>query len=380
MTAEREVVGLERCGAYKLEEVQASMKKTLDHIGGIGKFISKTDSVLLKPNLLSAKTPDETVTTHPVFVEAIIMLLKEHGIKKIGIGDSPAIDSTEKALKMSGLQDVCERHGVKMHSFKDSETVHREENRIVKKFNIAKEVSAYSKMINLPKMKTHSFTMYTGATKNIFGCISGTSKALFHVRHRHPLEFSEMLLDLYETVQPDLSIMDGIIGMEGDGPAGGEARRFGVIITGRDAIAVDRCAIGIMGLKRVPLLIAARKRYWEKRAEDIKILGENIKSVKAKNVKSPQGSLLSGASGLMGTIHRATARRPEVIPESCISCGKCDKVCPADAIHMEDKTKRLPVFDYKKCIRCYCCHEVCPVKAIALRRHILSMPSLLSRP
>lgn len=370
MKGEREVIGLERCEAYKLEEVQASMKKALNHIGGIGKFISKTDSVLLKPNLLSAKTPDETVTTHPVFVEAIVILLKEHGINKIGLGDSPAIDSTEKALEMSGLHDVCERHGVKMHSFKDSESVHRKENRIVKKFNIAKEVSAYSKMINLPKMKTHSFTMYTGATKNIFGCISGTSKALFHVRHRDPLEFSEMLLDLYETIRPDLNLMDGIIGMEGDGPAGGEARKFGVIIAGRDAIAVDRCATDIMRLKRVPLLIAARKRYWGKRAEEIKVQGETIRSVEAKDVKSPQGSLLSGASGLMGTMHRVIARRPEVIPESCISCGKCDKVCPADAIHIEGRAKRLPVFDYKKCIRCYCCHEVCPVKAISLRRRL----------
>ncbi|MFP4656471.1 MAG: DUF362 domain-containing protein [Candidatus Woesearchaeota archaeon] len=371
----KEDVSIVKCKDYVLDDVKFNIRQALEQLGGIRKIFSKEDSVLIKPNLLAAKKPEDGVTTHPAMVEAVVEILQEYGIKDIAVGDSPALDSARKALESSGIKAVCERHGVTMLEFKKSRKVHSKKNTVVKEFSVAKEVIEYDKIINLPKMKTHSFTMFTGATKNIFGFIVGKAKVMFHMRHRDPLDFSEMLLDLNNVIKPSLTIMDGISGMEGNGPSGGEVRNFGVLIAGTNALAVDSCATELMGMNKVPIVIAARKRRLPgAQMKEIRVYGENIDDIRFHDVKLPNIGMISTARGIFSKMRKVTARRPVIIEERCISCRRCHEICPADAITMvdnkideKDKTK-VPSIDYKRCIRCYCCHEVCPVKAIELKR------------
>ena len=360
-------VAIRKCKSYSLEQVKKTILLMLNDLGGLQTLVKKQDSVLLKPNLLTSKKPEKAVTTHPIIVEAVILILKEYGIKKIGLGDSPALESTEKVLKVSGIEDVCKKHEIQILTFRESTKIVNKDNKIVKEFNIAKEFFEFDKIINLPKMKTHSFTVFTGATKNIFGFISGKSKMLFHMKHKHPIEFSDMLLDLNNIVKPELNIMDGITGMEGNGPNGGDPRNFGILLASKSNIALDTCMSKIMNINRSPLSIAAKKRnYKDSEIKNIEVLGDKISNLIQKNVVLPKTGILFGTRNFLGNLRKITAKKPILISEKCISCRKCEDICPADAIKINEK----PLFDYKKCIRCYCCHEVCPVNAIDLKRNL----------
>ena len=365
-------VSIKDCNTYELETLKNSIENSIKEIGGISKFINHTDSVLLKPNLLMAKKPEDSVTTHPAIVEALILILKENNIKNIAVGDSPAIEGTEKVLKFSGIYDVCKKYNIKTVEFKEEKILENKENKIMKRMALSKEALSYDKIINLPKMKTHSFTIFTGAVKNMFGLVPGKKKLVFHMKHRDPLEFCDMLLDLINTVKPCLSIMDGVSGMEGNGPSGGEPRKFNKIIAGEEAIAVDNVACDFLGLKKVPIVITAKKRnLLGSNLEDIEVAGDYTK---LKDVKSPKLGIIASARGLFAIARKHIAKYPYVKDEKCISCSRCFEICPADAIKMTKvDNKLIPIFDYKKCIRCYCCHEVCPVKAIDLRKPILGI-------
>lgn len=366
----RTKVSIQDCNSY--DNVKQVIEKGLKDIGGLNKFIDKNDRVLLKPNLLMSKKPEDSVTTHPSIIEALILILKEHNITKIGVGDSPAVESTEKVLKSSGIYDVCIKHNVKIIDFKKEKTILKKSNKILKKVLLSEEALKFDKIINLPKMKTHSFTTFTGATKNMFGMIPGKSKLVFHMKHKDPLEFCDMLLDLNNIIKPTLNIMDGIVGMEGNGPSGGEPRNFNKIIVGEDAIAVDAIACDFLGIRKVPIVTVAKKRKLiGSKLENIDVIGSYQKLT---NVKYPEIGFISSVRGLFTLARKYIAKYPIVIPEVCISCAKCNEICPADAIQMKKVSdKTIPVFDYKKCIRCYCCHEICPVKAIDLKKPILGI-------
>lgn len=369
-------VSVVKCNDYDIFNVKRSLKKSFDLIGGIGKFVKKDESVLLKCNLLASAKKERAVTTHPAFVEALIILLRESGIRKIAIGDSPGLESAEQVAKSVGLYEVCKKNKVEIIDLKTSGTKVSEKNRRIKRFTLAKELDNFDRIINLPKMKTHSLTVFTGAVKNLFGCVPGRVKAGFHVRLQHPLEFSDMLIDLYDTIKPDLSIMDAIVGMEGNGPYSGIPKKVGLILASENAIALDRIACSIFSLKNVPLFKAALSRgIKESVMDNIDIKGENLKDVSLKEVKHAKISIITKLpSFITKTFQKILFRYPSVNACNCISCGKCKKMCPADAIKIEpeEKTdKKVPHFDYRKCIRCYCCHEICPKEAIVLKKPLL---------
>lgn len=368
------VVSIQRCKDYELEKVKRSIKTGLDDIGGLDKLLKKSDSVFLKPNLLAARAVKNAVTTNPRVVEAVIILLREFGVKKIALGDSPAIDSVHTALKASGISDICKRYDVEIVELKTHKAVFEKKNHQMKRFVIAKELERFDKLINLPKLKTHSFTMYTGAVKNMFGCIPGKLKVGLHLKLQLPLPFSDMLLDLHNVIRPDINIMDGVIGMEGNGPGSGIPRKMSSILVSKDALALDRVASEILTLKKVPLFIAAHRRgLVNYDLKNIVIKGNSIEDMRLKKVKLPKTTLLLKLPHqLVNSMRNHIFKYPVVVHENCISCGKCEEMCPAGAIKLKESSgKKVPVFDYSKCIRCYCCHEVCPAKAIELKKPLL---------
>ena len=373
-----EIVSIKKTESYILKDVKKNIENSLKEIGGIKSIIKKTDSVLLKPNLLTARKPEDCVTTHPIVIEAVILILKEYGIKKIALGDSPALDSMFKVLKISGIEDVCKKHNIEIIEFKDEKKLVNKNNKVVKQFYLAKKAFEFNKIINLPKMKTHSFTIFTGSVKNLFGLVPGKSKLVFHAKHMDPLDFCDMLLDLNNIANPCLTIMDGIVGMEGNGPSGGEPRNFNVLLTGKNTIAIDNIACEIMGIKKVPLIISAKKRnLLGSDLKNIAIKGNSVSELKLKDVKYPKLGIIASFRGIFAILRKFIAKYPFVKTKKCISCAKCNEICPVNAISMKKDTllknshinhKNIPFFDYKKCIRCYCCHEVCPVKAIGLKK------------
>jgi len=353
-------VSVAACNKYS--EVLGAMRKCLKPLGGMRNTVKKGDKVLLKINQLIAKSSDHAVTTHPEFVRACIQLVKEAGGRPY-VGDSPAFQSIKTVATKSGIADICSKEKIPLVELKTAKTV-KIKGRIVRSVKLAKELDRFDKIINLPKLKTHQLAGFTGAVKNLYGCVPGKVKSMYHLRFQHVEQFSQLLLDIYDTVRPDLNIMDGIIGMEGQGPGAGDPRKVGVVIASTNPMALDTVAIDIVGIKpkEVPTIWYSRK---EKKAEsilkNIDVIGNYVR---IKNFKRPRTVWRIIPLYVPDIIKFVFTEKPFVNSRKCISCRACGEVCPAGAISFPAK---IPVFDYKKCIRCFCCHEVCPKKAIVLK-------------
>jgi len=174
--------------------------------------------VLVKPNLLSPRKPDEHVTTHPLVVKAVLEFLLALGVKPV-VGDSPAVGNLERVARISGIKDVCDELGVELVPFEDCVIVDGE---IFRNIKIAKVVFEVDGVVNLPKLKTHSQMMMTLGVKNTFGCIVGIEKSSWHLRAGTDENFAKLLIDVHRVVSPILTVLDGVWGMEGNGPSNGE--------------------------------------------------------------------------------------------------------------------------------------------------------------
>jgi uncharacterized protein (DUF362 family)/Pyruvate/2-oxoacid:ferredoxin oxidoreductase delta subunit len=296
------------------------------------------------------------------------------------IADSPGggYPYTPKTLdniyRVNGMHQAATQAGTELNWDTSSRPVSFPDGILTKHFDVITPVLEADAVFNLCKMKTHLFTLMTGAVKNLFGVIPGLSKPGYHAKLQDVRRFAGMLLDLARFISPRLTIMDAVWAMEGDGPGAGDPRQVGLLLGAENPIALDVVAGEIMGLKRTenPLIIEAERRGLEpNRLEDIDIVGADINAVQVPDFKRPV--VMAGKLGydrmpwylqlMQPMFKNAFTARPRVIWHRCIACGTCIEGCPTGAVNL---VKEKAFIDDQKCIRCYCCHEVCPEEAIGL--------------
>src|SRR6056297_331119 len=257
------IVAAKKCYSYQADELSAKLDSLLQELGGLQNFINDGDRVVFKINLLMGKAPEAAVTTNPEFIRALAKKVKELGAEVI-IADSPGGPFNDKLLKRayqkSGLFEMAAEEGLKLNYNTDSKKHEYKAGKINKSFQLASYLEDADVIINLPKLKTHGLTMYTGAVKNLFGCIPGILKAEYHLRMQSVYDFSRMLNDLALLVKPDLTIMDAVIGMEGEGPSNGMAKSFNYLLASKSPFYLDLAAVKIIGIdkaSKVPSIKAA---------------------------------------------------------------------------------------------------------------------------
>lgn len=360
-------VSVTRCMSYNTVDVESSVRKVIDDLGGIEKFVYNGETILIKPNMLHPRDPKDAVTTHPEIVRAVIRLVREVGAIPI-VGDSPSGRSNEKILRRlaekTGIGKVCEEENVEFVFFIESQSVPFPEGIIIKSFDITTCLSNVDGVISIAKMKTHTFTGLTGAVKNLFGLIPGLKKNGYHSQMPSLEMFSEFLVDLAEYVRPRLTIVDGIIGMEGDGPMTGTVRNFNRIIASTNPHVLDAVITDMIGAKpnRIMTVDIARKRGLI--PENIEIIGDIYATARIDKFKMPDDpKILNNMLNLLGV--RLDDRKPVFLGSRCIFCGLCIDACPGNALK---KGNKVPIVDYELCIRCYCCQEICDHNAIILKR------------
>lgn len=345
--------------------------------------------VLLKPNLLAKHPPEHAVTTNPAVVTAVLRAVKRRGVpaKNIVCADSMGgvynSVSTTATYRSSGLEKACADEGVICYTECKWAPRKVENGVVMQEFNLIQPVHDADFIIDLPKMKTHVMTGCTAATKNLFGCIPGLQKAELHTRFPDRERFGEMLIDLLQTVKPDMAILDGVVAMEGDGPGGGEPRSVGVLMAGEDLPNMDLAVCMMQGLDpmRVPYLIAANKRGLCGTAFDVKDLvgdtegfgpipGYKLPDSYIGNVGSTDFADQTGPfAAFVRVVEKHVAPHPVVNRKKCIGCGKCAEICPQNTIDLlGEQGKRKAKIEPERCIRCFCCHEMCPVKAIDVKK------------
>jgi ferredoxin len=284
------------------------------------------------------------------------------------------------------MTDAAEEAGVALNFDTGYEAVSYPDGKLTKRFDVIKPVLNADGVINLCKLKTHTYMGMTGAVKNSFGVIPGLSKPGFHAKLSDPNHFANMLLDLSTLVSPRLSITDAVVGMEGDGPGNGSPRRIGLLLASTNPLALDVVGSAIMSLPRQhnPVLLAAEERgLAPNRIDDVELVDADGGCVSIDDLRVEDFDLPANAGGvglesanwwqrsLMPLFKQALTVRPEVVEERCIACGVCRKACPVHAISIGANGRDAARIDDGTCIRCYCCHEMCPQDAITLHKSLL---------
>jgi uncharacterized protein (DUF362 family)/NAD-dependent dihydropyrimidine dehydrogenase PreA subunit len=335
------------------------LESLLSPLGGIKKYIIRGERVLLKTNLLSPSEPEKAVVTHPAIVNVVAQaVLKIGGVPYIG--DSPSGQFTkrrlEKTYAKSGLKDLANTLGIELNYDTRVKKITIPEGKRLKRTTICNFVFNADKIIALPKIKTHSYMIMTLATKIMYGAIPGLTKAKYHSLFLKKSAFADMLLDVLSIRPPDLFIMDGIIGMQGDGPAGGEPVDLGVLLASEHAIAMDLAVCDMIGIEPIgiPTLRQAKIRHlWPTKIVYPLLFPQDAKYY---------GFRLPSTADYLST-GRKTPHRSPIPTDKCTACGQCVEICPKNAIRIMNQKAWI---DYSKCIRCYCCAEICPDEAIDL--------------
>ena len=331
--------------------------------------------IVIKANLVTMLRPDKAATTHPALIAALTAYLKSKGAV-VTVGDGPGGTFTKGYLdgvyNASGMREtgagLNENFAVKKAQYPEAA--------VLRDFEYTAYLDDADLIINFCKLKSHGMMGLSCAVKNMFGAIPGLTKPTYHYRFPEYSQFADMLIDLNEYFRPAVHIADAVIAMEGNGPTMGTPRQVGAVLASESPYALDLVAAKLIGLsaEQVPTLHQAHLRgLAPESADNVPVIGAlEPLLVPDFNTVSAQRGLdnFLGISGPASTVLNKLLRdilavKPRLVPASCIGCGKCAGLCPADAIRLR---RKKPEIDRKKCIRCFCCQEFCPAGAMKARR------------
>lgn len=366
---------------YTYEGARAALKELVDNIGGLD-FIGSGMRVVIKANLVSAMKPDRAATTHPVLLSALCDMLVEQGAEVI-VGDSPGglynSAFVGHVYSVTGMKEL-EKHGAHLNYDFSEESAEFPEGKILRDFVYTGYLRDADFIINFCKLKSHGMMGMSCAAKNMFGAIPGVIKPEYHFRFPKYEDFADMIVDLDEYFHPVISIADAVVGMEGNGPTAGTARKMGFLLASHSPHTLDMVAAYLIGFSReeLPILDAAYRRgLVPQSVEDVKLIGSasGLRVVDFERVVERRSLEFSGDgknplkrwfSKIAASVLRT---RPVLKPDICVGCGICEGICPAKAITIKNKKAKI---DRRKCIRCFCCQEFCPKSALKVKRTFIA--------
>ena len=281
----------------------------------------------------------------------------------------------EKIYGATGILDIAERTGCRLNYSAEYECLSNKKGRILKRIEVIKPVIEADVIINLPKFKTHNLTVISGAIKNMFGIVPGFTKVGYHLRFDDFEKFAGMLLDITTFIKPALNIMDGIWGVEGEGPGRrGTPRNVGLILAGSDSISMDIIMGRIMNIPEAlnPFIEVLKKWNAESYTTgDIEVAGEKLSDTIIYDFKIPgsigQKRLITNNfinTYIVPIVRNSLNPYLYVDYDKCNLCMTCQTICPQKSImSVNNKIK----FNQRTCIRCFCCSEMCPEGAIGIK-------------
>jgi len=367
------------CTSYDLRTVRRAVSRTLRGLPSARETLLGADMILLKPNLLSSSaTPEEAVNTHPTVVRAVAEIAASDCGCRVAIGDSCGSltpSSTADAIQNSRMDEVAREVGAELYNV---DTQPRREldfkGHVLRRGEVPSNLDKFDAVVSMPKLKTHHLTYLTLAVKNLLGLLPGAWKKRAHLMAPTGGEMAELLADIYEYIRPEICLVDGVVGMEGNGPNNGCPRSMEYIGASPDGVALDSVTARIMGMKpsEVPLLQAcARRGLGETEIDRIEVTGDGIDTFRREDFRKPpayRNSLvlrLLPRSVFHFVFEQASTVYASIDEEACRRCGECARNCPSGAIERSPDGHGYHV-ERSRCISCYCCDEVCPYDAIRM--------------
>lgn len=364
---ERVAVAVAECPSYDPVHVGAALAEALEAVGGLAGFVKPGQTVLVKPNLFSSHPPEHAVTTHPELVRQVVLRCAEAGAARIWVGDSPVGRNTEAEIyPRTGMTAALAGTPAQLKSWQEAQAPRACGAEMLPVPAWYGEVDV---VISLPKLKTHCLTTLTCGMKNVYGLVSGQSKALFHTRHPSPETMSAFLVRVFAALKPHLSIADAVVAMEGNGPAHGRPLPVGVLLASADAVALDAVGCAALGIApaAVPMIrMAAAAGLGCGDPARIDRVGSGVARLGAARLKpSLSRHLARVPEAVYGLTPLLFQLRPGIQARECVRCGICVDTCPKGAIAAGGR-ERPPEIRQQQCIACFCCLEACPQGAVAV--------------
>jgi len=252
-------VVLIRCEDYEpATRLADAVARQFELLGGLESLIKRGDTVLLKPNFIAPRSHRHSAAqTHPAVILEVARLLKDYGARPF-VADSPAWTSAAICARVLGLTEPLRKMGVPVRQLNTPRRCRLAPAQT--RVGISSLALDADAIINLPKFKTHQQMVATFAVKNMFGCVSGKHKALWHFRKGDTAEdFAGLILGVYRYLKPVLTIIDGIVAMHGQGPINGKSKPLGWLIGGLDPIACETVCCRLIGIEpdRLPIVRTA---------------------------------------------------------------------------------------------------------------------------
>jgi len=270
-------VVLTRCSDYGEPQLAESIARHFELLGGLEKFVKHGDTVLLKPNFIAPMLRRCATQTDPAIILETARLLKDFGAKPF-VADSPAWGNVFECVKKLKLEGPLKRLSVPVKQLNKPKKCRIGPDNVT--VNISSVALDADVIINLPKFKSHQQLTATFAVKNMFGCVSGKQKAYWHFakgKNRH--DFCELLIEVFKLLNPALTIIDGVVAMDGPGPIHGRARPLGWIISGTDPICCEIICAKLINIEpeQLPIIKAARQiGFGPCDHEKIEIIGDDF--------------------------------------------------------------------------------------------------------
>ncbi len=352
-------------------------------------------NVVIKPNLVSKRSPEEAITANPAVLDAVILWLYDMGAGSVTIAESPGGVYSASRLRgiysASGAAEVAEARGALLnYDLGYTETSHPD-GRVCRLFDVIDPILRADVIVDLCKLKTHALTGISAAVKNLFGVVPGIVKFEMHSRYPDYNDFSAMLVDLCDLIVSRcefISVTDGIVGMEGNGPTAGSPREIGALIVSRNPFAADTVASYLIGCEgKTDMMAESAARGFTPAAHGdcnvIPVGGADLDGLAVKDFKQPDSKKHNILEKLRtfggGSIYKLFEPYPDVDFKACIGCGECAASCPRHTIIMKpkdevkgasrSKAKRVPLIERDGCIRCFCCQELCPHGVIKIKKN-----------
>ena len=361
-----EYVAVVACENYEPNNVYNAIERIFKLLSLEDLF--KNESIILKPNLCLPVDYSLHLTTHPEIVKQTArVLMKLCAIREITVSDTCIGNDTMRrklVWEKTGMNQLIEELKIKKNMLdQDIEILPIQIQDLL--FNVPISRFALNGcIINLPKLKTHEYMLLSGCVKNLYGLLAGDAKKYFHGAAQNKVTFAKLLQALYKKIPCLLHITDAIVGIEGDGPGmKGVPRKIGVIVAGRNGIAVDHI---LARLINAPVDSVLTNHLWDSENIDIEIVGDSFDDFVKRDYKLPE---ISNRNDRI-TEHAISAKALQlsVYMAKCIGCNECIRNCPVKAI---SSINGVPVFEREKCIKCLVCSEVCCRGAIEVKRNAI---------
>ncbi len=355
-------------------DISSATRRAIDLLGGMETILAGRKTAILKPNFVAGRPARTGATTSLELIATVAKAVRDAGAQPF-LCESPGTEfDFDATYAILGIREFCERNEIGVIGQVNDWIEYRPPKALRLKTFHGPAALADACLINLPVLKTHVVSGMSVAMKNLMGLLPRVDR-----RDMHTFGIQQSIVDLNMGIKPDLTIVDGSIGQDGDGPLYGRQANLGVLLAGQDSLAIDLEACKLVNVDPMTVghLRLAVEQLGERR---IHRLGDKVEP--AAHFEMPivnplyrfafwmmypldylyqplTGSHLCTSlysTGLVGT-------RPKINAESCTRCGECVKACPLPEV-IDLTTLRV---NPRTCQRCLLCYEACPEGAISVK-------------